>query len=193
MVRLRRPRKSNFTRPMSSMSPLSYIDTGDDDASAWYTGLKSEILPGAISTPPACIPRPRVKSSSFCASTISSSPSSASISSRICGSASIAFSRLSGLLASSGISLDRRSHSENGRSSTRPTSRITALDDSVPKVTIWLTASLPYFSRTYSITRPRLDWQKSISKSGIDTRSGLRKRSNSSAYFNGSRSVIFSE
>ena len=32
-----------------------------------------------------------------------------------------------------------------------------------------------------------------MSKSGIDTRSGLRKRSNSSAYSNGSMSVILSE
>ncbi|CFW50057.1 Uncharacterised protein [Bordetella pertussis] len=29
------------------------------------------------------------------------------------------------------------------------------------------------------MTRSRLSWQKSISKSGIDTRSGFRKRSNS--------------
>ena len=67
----------------------------------------------------------------------------------------MAFSKLRGLLASNGISLDSLSHSINGSSNTRPTSRMTALDDIVPKVTIWLTASAPYFSRTYSITRPR--------------------------------------
>ena len=124
------------------------------------------------------------------------SSSSASSSRMICsisGSAASASFRCSGLLASSGISLDKRSHRANGSCSTRPTSRITALDDIAPKVTIWLTACLPYFSRTYSITRPRLAWQKSISKSGMDTRSGLRNRSNSSAYFKGSRSVILSE
>ena len=37
----------------------------------------------------------------------------------------------------------------------------------VPKVAIWLTASRPYFCFTYSITRSRLPWQKSISKSGM--------------------------
>ncbi len=111
----------------------------------------------------------------------------------ICGSTSIALLRLKGLLASTGISLDNLSHKPNGNSNTRPTSRIIAFDDMVPKVTIWLTASAPYFSRTYSITRPRLLWQKSISKSGIDTRSGFKKRSNSKAYFKGSRSVILSE
>jgi hypothetical protein len=57
-------------------------------------------------------------------------------------------------------------------------------------VAIWLTASLPYLSRTYSITFQRLSWQKSMSKSGIDTRSGFRKRSKSSAYGIGSRSVM---
>jgi hypothetical protein len=64
--------------------------------------------------------------------------------------------------------------------STRPTSRSAALAAMVPKVAIWLTASRPYLSFTYSMTRSRLPWQKSMSKSGIDTRSGFRKRSNSS-------------
>ena len=105
----------------------------------------------------------------------------------------MASSKPKGLLASSGISFDNLSHRVNGSSNTRPTSRITALDDIVPKVTIWLTACAPYLSRTYSITRPRLLWQKSTSKSGMETRSGFKKRSNSSAYFSGSRSVIFSE
>ena len=49
----------------------------------------------------------------------------------------------------------------------------------VPKVAICDTLSSPYFCFTYSITRSRPSWQKSMSKSGIDTRSGLRKRSNS--------------
>src|SRR3546814_16714255 len=59
--------------------------------------------------------------------------------------------------------------------STRPTSRTTALAPSVPKVAIWLTASRPYFSLTYSMTRSRLSWQKSTSKSGMDTRSEERR------------------
>ena len=33
--------------------------------------------------------------------------------------------------------------------------------------------------------------QKSISKSGMEIRSGFKKRSNSNSYFNGSISVIF--
>ncbi|MNT49077.1 hypothetical protein D3C72_1859050 [compost metagenome] len=60
----------------------------------------------------------------------------------------------------------------------------------VPNVAICDTASLPYFSFTYVITRSRPCWQKSMSKSGIETRSGFRKRSNSSAYLSGSRSVM---
>ena len=193
MVKLRSPKKSNFTSPISSTSPLSNIDTGEAFSSAWYTPQKSEILLGAINTPPACMPRLRVKSSSFMARLSSSSASSSRMICSISGSAASASFKCSGLLASSGMSLDKRSHRANGSCSTRPTSRITALDDIAPKVTIWLTACLPYFSRTYSITRPRLAWQKSISKSGMDTRSGFKNRSNSSAYLSGSKSVILSE
>ena len=42
------------------------------------------------------------------------------------------------------------------------------------------------------ITSSRRSWQKSMSKSGIDTRSGFRKRSNSRPKRSGSRSVISS-
>src|SRR5271170_1385481 len=42
------------------------------------------------------------------------------------------------------------------------------------------------------MTSSRRSWQKSMSKSGIDTRSGLRKRSNSKPKRNGSRSVMVS-
>ena len=40
------------------------------------------------------------------------------------------------------------------------------------------------------MTRSRPSMQKSMSKSGIDTRSGLRNRSNSRSYFSGSMSVM---
>jgi hypothetical protein len=60
----------------------------------------------------------------------------------------------------------------------------------VPKVTIWQTDSRPYFSRTYSMTSPRRSKQKSTSTSGIDTRSGFRKRSNSKSKVSGSTFVI---
>src|SRR5690242_21896786 len=59
-----------------------------------------------------------------------------------------------------------------------PTSLMAARDFIVPNVTIWQTDSFPYFCRTYSITSPRRSKQKSTSTSGIDTRSGFRKRSN---------------
>src|ERR1051325_184725 len=57
---------------------------------------------------------------------------------------------------------------------------------------IWATRSRPYFSWTWRITASRRSWQKSMSKSGIETRSGLRKRSKSSPKRNGSRSVMVS-
>ncbi len=56
-------------------------------------------------------------------------------------------------------------------------SRMTVFAPSVPKVMICATLSRPYFPFTYSITSPRRDWQKSMSKSGGETRSGFRNRS----------------
>ena len=55
------------------------------------------------------------------------------------------------------------------------------------------TRSRPYFCATYSMTRSRPSMQKSMSKSGIDTRSGLRNLSNSGSYLSGSMSVMPSE
>ncbi|CFW50065.1 Uncharacterised protein [Bordetella pertussis] len=65
MVRLRRPRKSNFTRPAASTSSLSNWETALFSWPGWqYSGQKSVSLPGAMSTPPACIPMLRVRPSS---------------------------------------------------------------------------------------------------------------------------------
>ena len=85
-----------------------------------------------------------------------------------------------------------RSTSPYGRSMARPTSFIAALAAMVPNVMICATFERPYFPVTYSITSPRRLMQKSMSISGIDTRSGFRKRSNSKSYCIGSTSVICS-
>ncbi|MNY34469.1 hypothetical protein D3C86_1688150 [compost metagenome] len=92
--------------------------------------------------------------------------------------------------SSSGTILVRRLVSLKLSSSTRPTSLMAALAPRVPKVTIWATLSRPYFWATYSMTSPRRSMQKSISISGMLTRSGLRKRSNSRKYLTGSMLVI---
>ena len=73
---------------------------------------------------------------------------------------------------------------------TRATSRTTARAFIVPNVMIWATFSRPYFWVTYSMTSPRRRSQKSMSMSGSDTRSGLRKRSKMRSYSMGSTSVI---
>ena len=75
----------------------------------------------------------------------------------------------------------------------RPTSLIAAFAAMVPKVIICATFSRPYLCVTYSITSPRRFMQKSISISGIEMRSGFRKRSNSSSCCSGSISVMPSE
>ena len=72
-----------------------------------------------------------------------------------------------------------------GMPSARPTSRMAARAASVPKVPIWATFSLPYFSLTYWITSPRRCWQKSMSISGASRRLSSRNRSKSRSYFSG--------
>ena len=90
-----------------------------------------------------------------------------------------------------GISFATLSTSAYGMFSTRPTSRTTAFAFIVPNVMICATFSRPYLRMTYSITSPRRRSQKSMSMSGIDTRSGLRKRSKMRSNSSGSTSVIF--
>lgn len=80
--------------------------------------------------------------------------------------------------------------SENGWLYTRATSLIAALAAMVPKVTICETLSLPYFSVTYWMTSSRRSTQKSMSKSGLDTRSGFKNRSKMSEYCSGSTLVM---
>ena len=50
------PKKSNFTNPIFSTSSLSYWVMIEDDCRSLYIGQKSDKLPGAITTPPACLP-----------------------------------------------------------------------------------------------------------------------------------------
>ena len=59
-----------------------------------------------------------------------------------------------------------------------------------PYVTTWLMRSAPYFSRTYSMTSSRRRSSKSTSISGMEMRSGLRKRSKMSPWRSGLSSVM---
>ena len=54
---------------------------------------------------------------------------------------------------------------------------ITAFAAIVPWVAICETRCAPYLCETYSMTSSRRSMQKSTSKSGMETRSGVRKRS----------------
>ncbi len=143
------PRKSNFTRPICSTSSLSNWLIADSVPCAQYSGQKSVSLPGAISTPPACMPTLRVRPSSGRASATSSwNSSSASTASANAGSSASARSSVHGSAGLCGISFDSVSHFVYGRSSTRPASRTTAFAPSVPKVAICDTASWPYLRFT---------------------------------------------
>ena len=74
---------------------------------------------------------------------------------------------------------------------TRPTSRMAFRAAMVPKVTMWATWSSPYFRRTYSNTSSRRVSPKSMSISGMLTRSGFKNRSKYRLYFMGSMSVMW--
>ena len=120
-------------------------------------------------------------------------PSSPSDSLRTSGTLSVASFTVSEKFGWFGISLAIASVSAGVKPSTRPMSLMAARDLSVPNVMIWPTQSRPYFWRTYSMTSPRLSSQKSTSMSGIDTRSGFRKRSKSRSNLSGQTSVMRSE
>ena len=104
------------------------------------------------------------------------------------GCLDIAFSRV--IPISKGIILEILSPRLYGFPSALVTSLTTPLAAIVPKVTIWDTASLPYFELTYSITLSLFSMQKSMSKSGIDILSGLRNLSKRRPCLIGSRAVI---
>ena len=111
IVSVRRPRKSNLTSPASSISFLSNCTTKPEPSSSQSSGEKSVSLVGAMTTPPACLPVPRVVPSSLSAiSQISSASSSLPINSLSAGSCSIALDRV--MPTSKGISLESLSPSE---------------------------------------------------------------------------------
>jgi len=80
IVSVRSPRKSNFTRPIASTSSLSNWVTGlrprPWPSCSANSGQNSDSGSGAITTPPACLPALRVRSSSSSARSIRSRTSS---------------------------------------------------------------------------------------------------------------------
>ena len=109
---------------------------------AVYSGQKSVSLPGAISTPPACMPTLRVRPSS-CPASASSSRTSSSLCSRSArrGSISRAIVQRDQLARlRTGSAWRARRCGRSAMSITRPTSRTTAFAAMVPKVAICDTA-----------------------------------------------------
>ena len=104
MVRVRKPRKSNLTRPMVSTSPMSnWVDVTVVFFSQ-YRGMNSVNARGEMTIPPACFPAFRTNPSSFFARSISILTSSSSA--YRCFSISSSFSARSSVISSSnGINL----------------------------------------------------------------------------------------
>ena len=90
----------------------------------------------------------------------------------------------------SGMALQRALEIARGTFSTRATSLMEFFVAIVAYVMIWAQFSWPYLSSTHFRTRPRPSSSKSVSISGSEIRSGLRKRSNSKSYFRGSIFVM---
>ena len=136
MVRLRKPKKSNLTRPISSTSFLSNCETKPSPFSSHKMGVKSVKSEGEINTPPACLPVLRDKPSkdkakSNKALTSSSFSYSSHNSGETRSESSCAFlerpSASSKVIPKTkGISLATRSTKPYGCPNTRPTSRTTA-------------------------------------------------------------------
>ena len=165
-----------MSRPIEPMGFISNCVMISSSLSRW-SGTSSMSGRSPMTTPAACVPWLRGRPSS----------TRAYFMMRLAFASFCVISRNSGLIFSaassvmpggcSGIILASLSHSKSGISRTRPMSRITVFEPSVPNVMICATLSRPYFCFTYSMTSPRRDWQKSMSKSGGDTRSGFRNRS----------------
>lgn len=150
-------------------------------------------------TPAACTPHWRFRPSMPLASSTTRCASGSAA--WICRNSSASLYRLSsGLkmpvremslpMIAGGMALVSFSPIANGKPRRREESLSACLALMVPYVTIWATRSSPYFSVTYRMTSPRRRSSKSTSKSGMDTRSGLRKRSKIRPCCSGSRSVM---
>ena len=135
---------------------------------------------GVISTPEAWMPGLRHSPSRMSAFRISMSCLGDSLRTSARPGASLSALR-SVMPISSGTSLLMRSASGKLKPSTRETSLMTPRAAMVPKVMICETLSRPYFWATK---------QKSMSMSGMEMRSGLRKRSKIRPLAIGSMSVI---
>ena len=189
--RFMRPKKSIFSRPSSS----TWVDgnwVASGPLAETSSGKNFTRSSGAITTPQACTPWERTVPSSLIAkSSTRLAVGFVSYSRRRSGASTMA--RVSGTwcpISGSGTILASRSASTYGTSSTRATSRTAIFPIILPKVQILQTRSLPYFSVQYSITSSRRVSWISVSISGIEIRSGFRKRSKIRSYFRGSSSVI---
>ena len=144
-VNVRRPKKSIFNRPSSSILSLSYWVTKPSSLE-FCTGTWSSRGSAEITTPAAWVDELRAMPSSFWPKS-NSSFTLGSVSYK--AFKSLPFKAFSKVMPNSlGIIFAMRLTSANGKSSTRPTSRITARAASVPKVMIWDTRACPYFRVT---------------------------------------------
>ena len=144
--RLRRPRKSIFSRPRSTTLPIETCVTTSWSAPFCCSGTTSISGRAPMTTPAAWIESCRTSpSSGFARSTISFA--TGSVSYAVFSSPDFRHSA-SVWPGPSGISLAIRSTTPYGISSTRPASRTAARAAIVPNVMIWATRSRPYFSAT---------------------------------------------
>ncbi len=184
---VRRPRKSTLRRPSFGQTSPSYCVVTTSDFAPLASGVYMTTGSLVIKVPAACTPVLRLRPSSLSESSsrrlTCGSLASSSISGLCMASCRYTFGPMGIFLASSLICI-------SGMSRTRPTSRMTALAPSELKVMICATHSFPYFSRTYAMTRSRPVSAKSMSRSGMDLRSGFRKRSNSRRCSSGSAFVM---
>ena len=203
IVKFFNPKKSIFRRPAFSTTLLSNCVTMRSESLELVIGIKLINGSGVIIIPQAWVPTFLTDPSSlialFIVSACKSSPLEKSINFFAFDNWSFLtffFKSLSEklkILSSdirSGTSLAILSASNNGKSNTLAVSLMEDFAAIVPKVIIWATFFLPYFSTTQSITLDLPSSSKSISISGREILSGFKKRSKSKSYFIGSTFVI---
>ena len=191
-VKVFNPKKSNLIKPAFSAEYISNCVEGNNksaDASL-YKGTTSVNFLSAITTPAAWVATFLFKPSNFKERSVNFFTRGSSLTNFwSLGSLLMHSIKLWGLEGSKGIIFEILSTKPYGKPNTLPTSLITILAFNFPNVIIWATLSL-YFVVKYLKTRSLFSSQKSISKSGIDTRSGFKNLSNIKLNLIGSTSVI---
>ena len=148
IVRFRRPRKSIFSRPAASTSPIAHCVMMSVLPVTRQSGTYSVSGLSAMTTAAACVPTLRASPFELAGEVDSFADLRVAVVLLLQLGALLRALRRARCPSVSGTIAVSWLTRSSGTSSTRPTSLIAALAASVPNVPIWATFSSPYFSLT---------------------------------------------